>query len=123
MRRVFRAMGFVSSSDAVLPTLREAYKAAIVRDVTILVEGETGTGKRVLAHASHQLDKKRRSLPFVTVHCSTVSESLAESEFFGHQRGAFTGATTDRAGLFSAANNGTLLLDDVNDLPLSLQPK
>src|SRR5215831_11357512 len=103
--------------------LQCAYKAAQVSDVTVLLEGETGTGKQVLARAIHSLDAKRSAFPFVTLHCCTVSESLAESELFGHQRGAFSGAIADRAGLFHAANRGTLFLDDVNDLPLSLQPK
>jgi transcriptional regulator with GAF, ATPase, and Fis domain len=77
----------------------------------------------VLAQAIHTLDEKRKNRPFITVHCSTIAESLAESELFGHHRGAFSGATQDRDGLFQAADGGTLLLDDVNDLPLALQPK
>lgn len=123
LRQVFAEMGFVTGSETLLPVLRQAYKAASVSDVTVLLEGETGTGKQVLARAIHHLDQKRRAYPFVTVHCSTITEPLAESELFGHQRGAFTGATADRLGLFSAANHGTLLLDDVNDLPLAVQPK
>ncbi|HEV2387318.1 MAG TPA: sigma 54-interacting transcriptional regulator [Candidatus Acidoferrales bacterium] len=123
LRRLFAELGFVTGSETLLPVLRQAYKAASASDVTILLEGETGTGKQVLARAIHQLDQKRRAFPFVTVHCSTITEALAESELFGHHRGAFTGATADRAGLFSAANHGTLFLDDVNDLPLTVQPK
>jgi DNA-binding NtrC family response regulator len=106
-----------------IPLLRRAHKAAKVSDVTVLLEGETGTGKQVLAQAIHKLDQKRRAFSFVTVHCSTISESLAESELFGHQRGAFSGATHDRKGLFQSAQGGTLFLDDVNDLPANLQPK
>jgi len=105
------------------PLLHQAYRAACVSDITVLVEGETGTGKQVLARAIHSLDAKRCPFAFVTVHCSTVAESLAESELFGHQRGAFSGAVAERAGLFTAANRGTLFLDDVNDLPPALQPK
>jgi len=123
LRRVFAGLGFVSASDAILPILRQAQKAASVSDVTILIEGETGTGKRVLAQAIHQLDEKRKDAPLITAHCSTIGEALAESELFGHHRGAFTGAVAERTGLFQAANRGTLLLDDVNDLPLSIQPK
>jgi two-component system, NtrC family, response regulator AtoC len=89
----------------------------------VLIEGETGTGQQVLAQAICQLDQKRRSRPFVTVHCSTISEALAESELFGHERGAFSGAVSPRRGLFQAAHGGTLLLDDVNDLPPGLQAK
>jgi len=105
------------------PLLQCAYKAAQVSDATVLLQGETGTGKQVLARAIHCLDQKRSRFPFVTVHCSTVSESLAESELFGHRKGSFSGAVTARAGLFQAAERGTVFLDDVNDLPVRLQPK
>jgi transcriptional regulator with PAS, ATPase and Fis domain len=77
----------------------------------------------VLAYAIHQLDQKRKSFPFVTVHCGAINEALAESEFFGHERGAFSGAAIARKGLFQTAHRGTLFLDDVNDLPPALQPK
>jgi two-component system, NtrC family, response regulator PilR len=103
--------------------LQSAYKAAQVSDTTVLLEGETGTGKQVLARAIHCLDEKRGRFRFITVHCSTVSESLAESELFGHCKGSFSGALASRAGLFQAASKGTIFLDDVNDLPLQLQPK
>jgi transcriptional regulator with PAS, ATPase and Fis domain len=119
----FARLGFVTTSPSVLSVLRRADKAAHVSDVTVLLEGETGTGKQVLAQGIHQLDQKRKALPFVTVHCSTIAEALAESELFGHQRGAFSGAIVERKGLFQSANHGTLFLDDVNDLPLTLQPK
>ncbi len=119
----FARLGFVASSDAMVLVLRQAVKAASASDVTILLEGETGTGKQVLAQAIHQLDPKRASFPFITAHCSTINESLAESELFGHRRGAFTGAITQRWGLFQSANQGTLFLDEVNDLPLCVQPK
>jgi two-component system response regulator PilR (NtrC family) len=103
--------------------LRQAFKAAEVSDVTVLIQGETGTGKQLLAQGIHELDQKRKGFPFMTVHCSTISESLAESDLFGHRRGAFSGAVGDRKGLFQAAEHGTILLDDVNDLPSPLQPK
>ena len=123
LRELFGNLGFRTGCDSMLPVLRQAHKAAYVSDITILIEGETGTGKQVLAHAVHQLDKKRCNNPFVTVHCSTINESLAESELFGHEPGAFSGAVHRRKGLFQAAHRGTLFLDDVNDLPLALQPK
>lgn len=123
LKHTFAGLGFVSSSAEMMPILRLAYRAAVVSDVTILIEGETGTGKQVLTRAIHELDPKRRQFPFVTVHCSTLNESLAESELFGHQRGAFSGSVSDRKGLFRASNYGTLFLDDVNDLPVHLQPK
>jgi transcriptional regulator with PAS, ATPase and Fis domain len=123
LRRVFMEAGFVTASDQIIPILRQARKAATVSDVTVLIDGETGTGKQVLARAIHHLDQKRGSHPFITAHCSTISESIAESELFGHRRGAFTGAFADRPGLFQAAHRGTLFLDDVNDLPMAVQPK
>jgi len=123
LNRLFTGLGFVTASERMAPLLRLAQKAAHVSDITLLIEGETGTGKQVLAQAIHRLDQKRKAFPFVTVHCGTISESLVESELFGHQRGAFSGAILERKGLFQSAHRGTLFLDDVNDLPLSLQPK
>lgn len=123
LREVFAQLGFVTASDIMAPILRQARKAASVSDVTILLEGETGTGKQVLAQAIHRLDPKRASFPFITAHCSTINETLAESELFGHRRGAFTGAQADRPGLFQSADQGTLFLDEVNDLPLGVQAK
>lgn len=119
----FAELGFVTTSANMVALLRRAQKAAEVSDITVLLEGETGTGKQILARGIHQLDQKRSRYPFVTVHCSTISETLAESELFGHHRGAFSGAVADRRGLFQSAHHGTLLLDDVNDLPVHLQPK
>jgi len=123
LRETFARQGFVTASDTMLPILRQALKAASASDITILLEGETGTGKQVLAQAIHRLDPKRQKFPFVTAHCSTINETLAESELFGHRRGAFTGAVAERPGLFQTANQGTLFLDEINDLPLALQPK
>jgi two-component system response regulator PilR (NtrC family) len=123
LRDIFSKLGFVTTASRMTPVLQCAYKAAQVSDMTVLLQGETGTGKQVLARAIHNLDEKRRRFEFVTVHCGTVSESLAESELFGHRKGSFSGADASRAGLFQAADRGTLFLDDVNDLPLRLQPK
>lgn len=123
LQSLFRDLGFVSNCDELLPLLQRARKAAEISDVTVLIEGETGTGKQVLAQAIHRLDRKRNRFAFITVHCSTITEALAESELFGHQRGAFSGAVGSRKGLFCSAQHGTLFLDDVNDLPLALQPK
>jgi two-component system, NtrC family, response regulator GlrR len=91
-------------------------------DVTVLLEGESGTGKEVLAHALHAASP-RRDGPFVVVDCGAIPESLVESELFGHERGAFTGALAARAGAFEQANHGTLFLDEIGELPLDAQPK
>jgi DNA-binding NtrC family response regulator len=89
---------------------------------TILISGPSGAGKEVIAHAVHQ-HSRRRARPFIAVNCAAIPEALLESELFGHKKGAFTGATTDRPGLFRQASGGTLFLDEIGDLPLSLQAK
>ena len=89
---------------------------------TALITGETGTGKELVARALHRTGP-RRDRRFVTVNCSAVVESLFESELFGHVRGAFTGATDNKPGLFEAADGGTLFLDEIGELPLSVQAK
>jgi transcriptional regulator with GAF, ATPase, and Fis domain len=123
LREIFSGLGFVTTGTSMTGVLQCAYKASRASDATVLLQGETGTGKQVLARAIHTLDEKRGGFPFVTIHCSTVTESLAESELFGHRKGSFSGAVASRPGLFQAADHGTVFLDDVNDLPLRLQPK
>ncbi len=119
---VFSELGFVGGPSTI-PVLRLAFKCAQISDTPLLIEGETGTGKGLLAHAIHRLDAKRSRFQLVTLHCATINDSLAESELFGHRRGSFSGAISERDGLFQAASRGTLFIDDVNDLPLKLQPK
>jgi transcriptional regulator with GAF, ATPase, and Fis domain len=91
-------------------------------DACVLIEGETGTGKDILARAIHT-KSKRKDEPFVVVDCGAISYNLIESELFGHERGAFTGAIASRQGAFEMAGNGTIFLDEVGDLPLDVQPK
>jgi transcriptional regulator with GAF, ATPase, and Fis domain len=91
-------------------------------DATVLIGGETGTGKDVLARSIHQ-SSPRKTKPFMVVDCGAVVGTLIESELFGHEKGAFTGATASRAGAFELANGGTLFLDEIGELPLDLQPK
>ena len=105
IRRVFALLERVAATDA-----------------TILIEGETGTGKSVLAEAVHERGP-RAGKPFVVVDCGALPRNLLESELFGHERGAFTGAVETRVGLFESARGGTLLLDEIGELPIDLQPK
>lgn len=113
---------FVGSSPAT-QLVRERIRQAVEANVdTILLTGETGTGKEVVAQEIH-FQGSSEEQPFIAVNCSALPESLVESELFGHVKGAFTNATTDKPGYFEMANNGTLLLDEIADLPLHLQAK
>lgn len=91
-------------------------------DITVLISGESGTGKELVAHAIHA-NSDRKAGPFITVNCAAIPETLIESELFGHERGAFTGATTKRIGKFEGAHGGTIFLDEIGNMELSLQPK
>ena len=113
--------GIVGRSAALQRVLRLVETVATT-DAAILIRGETGTGKELIADLIHRLSE-RRGGPFVKFNCTAIPAGLLDSELFGHERGAFTGAIVRRIGRFELANNGSLLLDEIGDLPLDLQPK
>jgi DNA-binding NtrC family response regulator len=108
--------------SAAMDELRRFIARVAPYDVTILIRGESGTGKELVAHAIHGQSKRRRG-PFIPLDCAALPETLVESELFGHERGAFTGATQRRLGRFELAHGGTLFLDEIGNLPLSTQMK
>jgi len=113
--------GIIGETSSFKNALEKALQYASY-DVSILIRGETGTGKGLLAKFIHD-NSERKGNPFQPVNCSSISANLVESEFFGHVKGAFTGAEQDRVGKFRAADTGTIFLDEVGDLPLDMQPK
>ncbi len=115
------AEGPIGDSPAFLATLRLAESAARV-DSTVLIQGETGTGKEEIARLIHAKSHRHQG-PFVAINCGAIAETLAESELFGHEKGAFTGATGTRLGAFENADGGTLFFDEIGELPLSQQVK
>ena len=119
--RIVHFHGMVASSPVMLE-LFELMKRVARTEASILIRGETGTGKELVAHALHKLSR-RAGGPFQAVNCATLTPELLASELFGHVRGAFTGAIRDRQGLFSLADQGTLFLDEVAELPLDLQAR
>jgi len=121
LRARFSPEGIAGKSRALRAALELLGRVA-PSDVPVLLLGETGTGKSLFARALHAASP-RASGPFVAVNCASLPENLLESELFGHVRGAFTGATTDRRGLFEEADGGTLLLDEIGEMPLALQAK
>ncbi|MCC6276367.1 MAG: sigma 54-interacting transcriptional regulator [Oligoflexia bacterium] len=112
----------VQSKNPVLLSQLRSIQFVANSDMPVLIQGESGSGKEVMARLIHDQSLRSKG-PYITVNCSALTESLVESELFGHMRGSFTGATSDRKGAFEAAKGGTLFLDEIGDLPINLQPK
>jgi transcriptional regulator with PAS, ATPase and Fis domain len=117
----FRDIPFVAESPAMKDILNQVHLVSTT-PVNVLIQGENGTGKELIAQMIHE-ESNRREQPFVAVNCASIPETLVESEFFGYEKGAFTGAHQSRRGYFEEANGGTLFLDEVADMPISIQPK
>jgi transcriptional regulator with GAF, ATPase, and Fis domain len=117
-RRFEQIIGNSSALEAVL----EQVERVAPTDSTVIIEGETGTGKELIAHAIHNLSS-RCGRPFVRLNCAAIPLDLLESELFGHEKGAFTGAIAQKIGRFELADKGTLFLDEIGDIPQALQPK
>ncbi len=113
--------GVLGSSPNMLAVI-ERLKRIAPTDATVLIHGETGTGKELFAQAIHQ-NSPRKNMPFVALNCGALTESILESELFGHEKGSFTGASADRLGKFEYASGGTLFLDEVGDMPMPTQIK
>src|SRR6202008_1624276 len=116
-----RFQGIVGTSRALRGVLDQV-RIVAPTDSTVLIEGETGTGKEVIATAIHE-NSNRRSRPFIKLNCAAIPLGLLESELFGHEKGAFTGAVMQKLGRFEAANGGTMFLDEIGDFPLEVEPK
>ena len=116
-----RTSRIVGTSEALQVVFKQIELVADT-DATVLITGESGTGKELVARAIHERSTRRKG-PLVRVNCAAIPESLFESELFGYVRGAFTGALNDRAGRFESAQGGTLMLDEIGEVPLAMQPK
>ena len=112
----------IIGNSAALRSVLEMVRVVAPTDATVLINGETGTGKELIAEAVHRCSNRSNG-PFVKVNCAAIPAGLLESELFGHERGAFTGAVARSVGRFERANHGTLFLDEIGDLPLEMQPK
>lgn len=112
----------VRGKNQVMQGVFEVLKRVAPSDISVLIEGPSGSGKELIARAIHD-NSKRRNNPFRPINCAGLTESLLESELFGHTKGAYTGATSDRKGLFEIADKGTLFLDEIGDMPLNMQAK
>ncbi len=113
--------GIIGRSKPIIDAIRKLMQAAPT-DLTVLITGETGTGKEIFANAIHGLSE-RKKLPFISVNCGAIPETLLESELFGHEKGAFTGAIEQRKGFFEVADKGTIFLDEIGEMPIGTQVK
>src|ERR671924_2400043 len=114
-------MNLIGSSKA-MQDIYEIIEGVAESDANIMIFGESGTGKELIANAVHYKSLRGRK-PFVKINCAALPKELIESELFGHTKGAFTGAARDKEGLITRANGGSLLLDEIAEMPLELQPK
>jgi formate hydrogenlyase transcriptional activator len=121
-RRCDRPFAEIIGTSAALRRVLHQVETVAPTDATVLITGETGTGKELMAHAIHELSQ-RRGHAFVKLNCAAIPTGLLESELFGHEKGAFTGAVTQRIGRFELANHGTIFLDEIGEMPLDVQPK
>lgn len=119
--QLINSVGMIGASHALANTAKLIHKYAVL-DSTVLIRGENGTGKEKIAKAIHQLSK-RNNKKFISINCAAINPNLFESEFFGHIKGAFTGAIKDKKGFFELADGGTLFLDEFGDLPVEMQVK
>jgi transcriptional regulator with GAF, ATPase, and Fis domain len=120
--RAERKFEQIIGNSSALETVLEQAERVAPTDSTVLIQGETGTGKELIARAVHNISP-RCGRPFITLNCAAIPYDLLESELFGHEKGAFTGAIAQKLGRFEMADTGTLFLDEVGDIPLALQPK
>jgi DNA-binding NtrC family response regulator len=116
------AFGDLIGDSAPMRAMLSLLRKVAPMNLTVLIEGESGTGKELIARAIHQ-QSPRKDAPFIAINCGALPESILESELFGHKKGAFTGALEDRIGLFEAAHEGSIFLDEIGELPISLQSK
>ena len=117
----FAKLGIIGSCQSMVALFNKLSKVAPT-NATVLIQGESGTGKELVARALHRLSPRSKS-PMISVNCAAIPETLIESELFGHEKGAFTGATAQRQGLIEAAEGGTLFLDEIGELPLEAQAR
>jgi transcriptional regulator with PAS, ATPase and Fis domain len=121
LKRMMKSLGIVGESEAIIDVFKIVLSIAS-SDSIVMLQGESGVGKELFAEAIHKLSKRANG-PFIKINCAAIPETLLESELFGHEKGAFTGATKRKLGLFELANKGSLFLDEIGEIPLLTQVK